>query len=466
MGLELLTQADYLLNACGRPVPPKGFRFVDLPKIISFHANLLAGAGAFANIVDENADGIKITVIAPDTTVTIITSTNLTPPSYLVTGNNTTGWTITFYGVSHGVTCSQIIALIAATPALSALITASLIGVDSPLDGPVTEGPLDGPVITGNNTQYRIENTSNTLFICRGMMLYTDPVSVRIKWPSGRYWNQFPSNNVNASTGAGTNFPQGTGGSLYALDEEMPIERGARVAVELSGTNAGPADVALWGVLRYLLKDTGNELGAIDGQTCIVGYPVQAQAQGSPSCLIGYPVSSAAKGKAGSFLMQDPIQVLRERQRFVCWPNGNIFAPEFLLGNQCDTNTPPGFYDESYTFLSDPVLLPFNGSGQSYNNTVGVPGQDDVIIRRWRAVTTVAGETGPGGAVSVGIRSPSGYSLTGGDLIPACLGYWFPVFPTLLLKHGTLLVLDYQGFLANNGTVQIEFDAAKRRRLT
>ena len=37
MGLELLTQADYVLNNCGRPVPPPGFKFVDLPRIIPFH---------------------------------------------------------------------------------------------------------------------------------------------------------------------------------------------------------------------------------------------------------------------------------------------------------------------------------------------------------------------------------------------------------------------------------------------
>lgn len=463
MGLELLTQADYVLNACGRPVPPKGYRFVDLPKIIPFHATLTEGVGTSATILDEDGTGLKFTAIAPGTTVTVGTEhVSSEPPYYTLTGSTAAGWTITFYQIG-GQLCSTIVALVAGTPALAALISAVLVGADSPLQAPGGTGPLFGPAIVGINTQFRIENISNTLFLCRGIMINSDPVLIRIKWPSGRYWNQFPSNDINATVGAGTNFPQGTGGALYALDEEMPIERGARVAVELSGNYSGPADVALWGVLRYLLKDTGNTLGAVDGATCIVGYPAQANSQPAPSCLIGYPVSGGAKGKTGSFLMSDPVEVLKQRQRFVCWPNGNIMAPEFLLGNQCDTDTPPGFYDESYTFFSDPVTL--NATGQSYSNTVGVPGQDDVVIRRWRAIT--GSTAGPGGALaSVGIRSPSGYSLTGGDLVPTNLGYWFPVFPTLLLKHGTLLILDYMSAIGAGVTVQIEFDAAKRRRIS
>jgi hypothetical protein len=34
---QLLTQADYVLNACGRAIPPPGYRFIDLPYIIPFH---------------------------------------------------------------------------------------------------------------------------------------------------------------------------------------------------------------------------------------------------------------------------------------------------------------------------------------------------------------------------------------------------------------------------------------------
>ena len=470
MGLELLSQADYVLNACGRPVPPKGFKFVDLPRVVPIHVQLILGTGQSGTILEEDTDGLLFTAVAAGTIVTVntaIVAADPPVPEYTITGSTAAGWTITFFQSSGAVKvlCSAIVTLVNATPALSALITAVIFGVDSPLDAPASTGPLKGPSISGSASQFRIENTSNTLFLCRGIMINSDPISVRIKWPTGRYWNQFPSNDPNATTGAWANFPQGTGGNLYALDEEMPIERGGKVAVELSGVYAGGADVALWGVLRYLLKDT-SPLASIDGQTCIVGYPNNAKSQGVPSCLVGYPVSAAAKGKGGSFMMRDPIQELKERPRFNCWPNGNIFAPEFLLGNQCTPNTPAGFYDEAFTFLSP--LYTLVGAGESYSNPVGVPGQDDVVIRHWRAISIW--NSGASAIPYVGMRSPSGYSLTGGDLIPINLGYWYPVFPTLVLKHGTVLVIDLSTNqspgISGSINVQIEFDAAKRRRIS
>lgn len=322
--------------------------------------------------------------------------------------------------------------------------------------------PYTGAGATATATQARLENLSNTLFLANGIMLSTDPVQVRIKWPNGRYWNQFPSPNPNASTGAGTGFPQGTGGNIYAFDEEIPIETGGRVAIEMSGPT-GPVDIQLWGVLRYLLKETPGGDALTDNETCVIGYPAQAQASKAPSCLIGYPVSGGAKGIQGSVMIADPIEVLKARPRFECWPNGNIFAPEFLLGNQRDPNTPAGGYrDEAFTFLSD-VYTVISG-GASYSNAIPFPGQDDLVIRRWRAIISWLG--GANGNPVVGLRSPSGYSLTGGDQMPIFLGFWIPMFPTLLGRAGTLLIADIS-LPAGGGsiTIQFEFDAAKRRKV-
>lgn len=302
-------------------------------------------------------------------------------------------------------------------------------------------------------TQARIENLSNTLFIARGIMLQTDPVQVRIKWPSGRYWNQYPSNNPAASVNAGANFPQGTGANLYAFDEEMPIERGGKVAIEMSGPTPGGVDIQLWGIVRYLLKATGDDLAQVDGETCVIGYPAQAQSQKGPNCLIGYPVSAGAKGQSGSVMITDPVAELKARERFHCWPNGNILAPEWALGNQCD-----GEGGEPFTFLSDVYTVA--AGGQSYGNVVVIPGRADVRIRRWRAIVTWSDGSG---TPEVGFRSPSGYSVMGGDLIPINLGYWWPFFTTLLLKHGTSLIVDvgYPQFNTGTVTVQIEFDGVK-----
>jgi hypothetical protein len=164
------------------------------------------------------------------------------------------------------------------------------------------------------------------------------------------------------------------------------------------------------------------------------------------------------------------------RPRFSCWPNGNIFAPEFRLGNQCETDTPPGYEDESFTFFSGipagtPYIIP--AGGQSYSNPVGIPGQEDLIIRRWRAITAWnAGPIGPPafGTPVVQIRLPNGYSVTGGDQIPINLGYWYPVFPTLRVVAGTVMILDIsdsQEQVGNPGNIGIvfEFDAVKRRKI-
>lgn len=46
MKLETLREADYVLSVCGRPTPPPGHRFVDLPRVIPFHFDISAGTPA------------------------------------------------------------------------------------------------------------------------------------------------------------------------------------------------------------------------------------------------------------------------------------------------------------------------------------------------------------------------------------------------------------------------------------
>lgn len=483
MGLELLSQADYVLNACGRPVPPKGYKFVDLPRIIPFHQTVdFTAAVAASRIYGDDQSSILITAVNPGAAGnSIVIQLDYVPPGGFppnqASSVSVVGDTITYLPATNAAgaviynppsqgTNLQLLQAFAASAAASALVTASLNG------GPITASgfgkiPSPGNLQNGANatgstafpTQARLENIANTLFIVKGIVLETDPVQIRIRWPNGRYWNQFPFGNTNTAVGPCN--PQGSGGNMYALDDEVAIERGAKIAVEMSGPNGGTVDVGFWGVLRYLLKATGDDAGVVDGQTCIVGYPSQAQSQGAPSCIIGYPVSAKAKGKTGLTIIRDPVEVLKERPRFNCWPNGNIMAPEFLLGNQCETDTPPGFEDEPFTFVSDPVTL--SGGQQSYSNAVSVPGQDDLIIRRCRPIITWA--AGASGTPLFGLRSPTGYSITGGDLIDPTTMYWIPVFPTFNMRAGTDLIFDV-GFVAGTGqvTIQLEFDAAKRRK--
>ncbi len=478
MGLELLSQADMVLNACGRPVPPPGFKFVDLPRIIPFHHTPQGSSSADHFVYGAELGVVYFTSLIPGVqfSLTIVSFPPVpVPTAVTVIGNNIT------LSVATSATVADIISFWASNPVhnLVSLVNGTYSAANL-LVAPFYNNP---PAVTnqllpiasttfteGWPTQDYFENTSNTLFIVMGIMLKTDPVSIRIKWPNGRYWNQTPSGN---QLSAGASFPQGTGGNLYALDEFVMIERGGKVAVEMSGPNVGNVDVHLWGKLRYLLKDTGG-LATVDGKTCIIGYPDAAKPQGAPNCLVGYPVKAGATLSGGAIKMiQDPIEVLKFRKRFECWPNGNIFAPEFRMGNQCETNTPPGYEDESFTFFSGvtgtniqtPYVIP--GGGQNYSNPIAVPGQDDVVIRRFRAIVTWSG--GATGIPVVQLRLPNGYSVTGGDQIPINLGYWIPVFPTLRVAAGTVLIVDLadsiQESSAGSINVILEFDAVKRRKI-
>ncbi len=477
MGLELLTQADMVLNVCGRPVPPPGYKFVDLPRFIPFHHTPQGSSTATGFCYGAENGGVCFSSKNPGVQITL----NIVEghASITVVGN-----TITIsFGADANPTINAFMTLWNATPAATALVLAQIGACCGPTPTPNTTPFYNSPDLIGQllpiatttftegwPTQDYFENTSNTLFICMGIMMQTDPVSVRIKWPNGRYWNQTPSGNQFL---AGANFPQGTGGNLYALDEPVVIERGGKVAVEMSGPNVGNVDVQLWGKLRYLLKDTGGS-GIVGDHTCIVGYPDSAKPAGPPNCIVGYPVKAGATLSGGAIKMiADPIEVLRSRQRFSCWPNGNIMAPEFRLGNQCETDTPPGSQDDSFTFFSGvtgtstptPYVIP--GGGQNYSNPIAVPGQDDVVIRRFRAITTWSG--GATGIPVVQLRLPNGYSVTGGDQIPINLGYWIPVFPTLRLAAGTVLIVDLADSLqTDSGSINVvlEFDAVKRRKVT
>jgi hypothetical protein len=83
MGLELLTQADMVLDNCGRPVPPKGYRFVDLPRIIPFHSTVpvaTAGVAASREFGDDESV-ILVTAVTPGVAGNNIVVKLFGPPS-------------------------------------------------------------------------------------------------------------------------------------------------------------------------------------------------------------------------------------------------------------------------------------------------------------------------------------------------------------------------------------------------
>jgi len=342
VGFELLKEADMVLDACGRPSPPPGFKFVDLPRIINF------------------------TTFVPS----------------------------------------------------------------------VGEGGLAGPA-----TQFRVTNNANTLFICRGVgMGQAQGVNFRIKWPNGRFFNQQPFTPGFAGAAVA---PAGLAGNMVALNAEQPIEKGGRIGVQHT---SGSLNLDFWGVLRYLIKEV-DDGAEPPGNYCIVGYPAMARNQKKTTWKLE--------------LIDDPIQALEALPRYACGPNQNIMVPEILLGDgPSPGETPAGRFDESFTFFGPTVTVAIDDT--SYGNIALVPGHDDLILKRWRAISRWNGEETTG-VPAVGMRLPNGYSVTGGDLMPMAQ-QWMPFFPTLRVTAGTRIVLDIGNVMGTGDTITttIEFDCVKR----
>jgi hypothetical protein len=345
--LKLLTESDYVLNACGRLVPPPGYRFVDLTRIIPF--------SGFVPMLGEGGSN--------------------NPPS-----------------------------------------------------------------------QFHVSNASNTLFLCKGIATISNDARFRVKWPTGRFLNQNVFSNDSG-------VPYGVGGNMLTFRSPVAIEKGGKIGIEIFGDTG--VNLEFWGVLRYLLKEDDRD-GKPPGAYCIMGYPVYAR---SPS------------GAAQIQYMTDPIETLERIPRYQCGPNQNIMAAEWALGDSPSAGeTPAGFNDESFTFFSQtnsdgtpvPLVCPV---GQSlYGNPILIPGHNDVILKRWRSISVWDEETS--GTPAVSLRMPSGYSLTGGDLLPMMFD-WLPVFPTMKAVAGTRLIWDLANIDAQGDSIAtyLEFDAVKRTRI-
>jgi hypothetical protein len=341
--LQLLREADMVLNTCGRLVPPAGYKFVDLPRVMNFFLNPPTGAG---------------------------------------------------------------------TP-----------------------------------YQQRISNDADTLFICRGVGLVNSP-SIRIRWPDGRFLSQNPIKLGNNDS------PQGRGPQMLALMQERFIQPGGRVSLEFSGVSGGLVEVAFWGVLRYMMFDRTGEAGG-----------------GAADCIVGYAAGARTKkmaADAGQLLMMpDPVSGYAALPRIKCGPNQNLMAPEWMLGNQCTAETPADREDESFTFFSDPITVAANG--QNFNNVVIVPGSDDVVIKNVLPFITVNSPL-TFAIPTFALRLPNGYAVTGGDMVPTnlILGQGWPVFPTLRVRAGDRLILDFADMLASGDTgsttTVLQFDCVKRRK--
>lgn len=480
MGFELLTEADYVLDACGREVPPEGYRFVDLPRFIPFHVTVsgVGGTGQFVPVTD----GLVFQGLVFEVVINVLATFFNQPFSLSVSGSTiTVQLAVTAGAVTT--TWGALQAALAADPAASALVVTTLFAGTNPAHIAVAfTKTILGTFTTTLPTQERVANNAKTLFLVEGIVFDVDNFNVRVKWPSGRFLAQNISGVVQES---GACFPAGLGGNLVTLDEPVPIESGAVITVEISASPGvvpitpypvnGNVNIQFWGKLRYLLKGNAPNAGGgavVDGDTCIIGYPAAAKGQKRATCLVGYP-NQAWKGEkpGGGYFqfstMPDPIDYLKGLDRYLCNGNQNIMAPEFRKGNQPTPEIPDGEDDESFTFFSQAIAVKVGDA--SFGNAVIVPGAYDVVIKRMRATSVWSGGAAVvnGGVPMFAMRLPNGYSVTGGDMIPTSFLYWFPIFPTLRVGHGARIILDVSSALqANNvGTITttFEFDAVRRK---
>lgn len=416
--IELLKQADYVLSPCGRPMPPPGYRWVDLPYVLSFRAQLPQCA-LLSEEARANLEACPVASLPANVVVTI----NITAPqegigpeafSLTVVGDTINivlatdgGGTVTTMG-------TDIVAAVIASPAASALITMTVIinGM-----GPRSSGTVIGGVTQGIGTSAsRIENKARVPFLCRGVSIIgaDGTAGFRIWWPSSRNLEQL----VEAA-----NFQQ-SGSGMRTLQPEVLIPSDGKITIEVqppTPSNGNVVYMYFWGVLRYLLKADGTE----------------------------------------------PAPYLPDVTRAPRIPgtsNQNIMAPEWRLGNQCTPETPDGYVDEPFTLYSIPIANPVGET--TVGVPVEVPNDCEAFVIRNVQYNEVDDDAVTGGVAALQIRLPSGYSLTNGDYLPD--DWTGPIFTPLPVSGGGRLILDVSDMDATgsgNITTTVQFDGVKRRKV-
>ncbi len=371
-----------------------------------------------ALIGDEVLGGILFTSVAPVGVVVTITIPNDTGTPGQVLAVVVSGQTITVTlgtdgGGANTTTWAALVAAIQASAAASLLVSVAGQGNTAATVG----GPLSGTVVKGSAVGIgaaasRIENKARVQFICRGVSVVGAVAPYRIWWANGRNLEQV------VSTGSFT----GSGAGLRTLQPEVPIDPGGKIIIE-SGTitTGGAALFYFWGVLRFPLKSQGDE----------------------PEPYL--PDTSRAPRIPGS-------------------QNQNIMAPEWMLGNQCCPETPPGYWDEPFTLHSPSVANPIG------TITVGVPTEvpkdcEYFVVRnvQWNSTSD---ETVTAGVSAIQIRMPNGYSLTNGDFTPQ--DWTGPLFPPMMVEGGGRIIQDFGDMdTAGSGniTTVVRYDGVKRRKL-
>lgn len=224
--IEPLRQADYVLSSCGRPIPPPGARWIDLPYVIPYTiqnaqtVTITDGSGNGVLFTSVAGTGITVKISIPDDTGAISNLLTIT-----VSGQTITVQLATSGAGAITTTFTQLVAAIVASAAASALITATVVGngaivVVPPI--PITNTVIQGTAIAIGVAASRIENKSRVPFLVRGVSVTGANIQ------PFRIW--FSSRNLEQIVSVG-NF-HGSGAGMRTLQSEVQMEPGGKIVIE------------------------------------------------------------------------------------------------------------------------------------------------------------------------------------------------------------------------------------------
>jgi hypothetical protein len=149
-------------------------------------------------------------------------------------------------------------------------------------------------------------------------------------------------------------------------------------------------------------------------------------------------------------------------------PNQNILAPEFRFGPGCPLETPDGYQDEGFTYVTPTSDLPITGAPVSNVGTQIEAGSDFVLREIWPFFLPSNPNQGFGSVVAR-FRRGDGYVVSSSFLpVNAIQG---PVFKELRIKSGDnfyydAAVVDGGGAPGNVVTAGFYLMGVKRRKVT
>lgn len=224
--IQQLRQADYILSNCGRPTPPPGARWIDLPYAIPYRiqnaqtvtiTDALGNGILFASIAGT---GITVMVSIPDDSGTPGNALTIT-----VSGQKITVQLATDGGGVITTTFTLLAAAIAASAAAAALVTTAIVGsgaavVVPPI--PVTNTVIQGTIIGLGIAAARVENKSRVPFLVRGVSVSGANIQPFRVW--------FTNRNLEQLVSVG-NF-KGSGAGMRTLQPEVQVDPGGKIVIE------------------------------------------------------------------------------------------------------------------------------------------------------------------------------------------------------------------------------------------